>query len=167
MIYWNCSPDCQILLIFFLIFYCYVNLSTVLSASSFILHNHYEISPKSAFIFFSPFQINWLVHDESRTQARHVTLTFCLFYLLPQLGTAVRRLFWLEAEGHRWYQQLQALQLSLAPLIRTCIVCLMHCISLCWNESWRLVVLFYGLLVLLQREGVGCSQLEIIRSWGS
>lgn len=33
-----------------------LNLSTVLSASSFILHNCYEFSPKSAFIFFSPFQ---------------------------------------------------------------------------------------------------------------
>lgn len=55
------------------------------------------------------FQINWLLHDESRTRARYITLTFCLFYLLPQLGTAERRLFWLEAEGHRWYQQLQAL----------------------------------------------------------
>lgn len=90
------------------------------------------------------FQINWLLHDKSRTRARHVTLTFCLFYLSPQLGTAERRLFWLEAEGHRWYQQLQALQLLLAPLIRTCIVCLIHCISLCGNKSWRLVVLRDG-----------------------
>lgn len=55
------------------------------------------------------FQINRLLHDESRTRARHVTLTLCLFYLSPQLGTAERRLFWLEAKGHRWYQQLQAL----------------------------------------------------------